>query len=93
MALNVGAGMSSALNANYLMSAALIVFGIAGSALLTDWVRENVIDLSIPGADAVYGVALAAATLTLSRRREAKMASLGMAAGGIWNEAQNQNLV
>lgn len=85
------------LTGGFVMQAALVAAGLAASSMATDWIRGNVIDLQMQGADAVYGVVAALAIAFSSTVgvpwKYARPVSLGVAAGGIYNEAQAMDLV
>ncbi len=90
MALNPTGGVTSVVRSRFLMNTGLIAAGLLGSAWLTGQLRQKVVDIDVPFGDAIYGVAGAAITMTLSRSRMARSLALGMAAGGVVNELDNQ---
>ena len=61
--LSLGAATRTLTSTAFLKSAVLVVGGSLFSQVLTDWMRSNVVDISMAGGDAVY--ALTAAFLAL----------------------------
>lgn len=61
--LNLGAATRTLTSSAFLKSAVFVVAGSIAAQVVTDWMRNNVVDLSLPGGDAVY--ALTAALLAM----------------------------
>ena len=89
MSVNPTGGATSVANTRFVTNVALIAGGFAASAWLTGQLRQKVVDIDVPFADAIYGLIGAAATMTVSRSRTARSLALGMAAGGAVNELDN----
>lgn len=81
----------------FALQVALTVAGLALSSMATDWMRENVVDLEMAGADALYGFAGAliiafASTLGFPWKFAGPMAT-GVAVGGAYSEAQEMGVL
>jgi len=86
--LNPSGAVSTVASPTFVMSAGLVVVGTVASALLTDWLRDNVTDIQLMGGDVLYSAVRLIATLMLMRGTTGRMLSIGMVAGGIGSEAR-----
>lgn len=85
------------LTGDFVMQVALVATGIVFSATATDWMRDNVVDLQMMGADAAYGLAAALAVAFSSTVgvpwKFARPMSMGLAAGAFASEAEAAGIV
>jgi hypothetical protein len=66
----------------FVMTVGLIIAGTWAGAMATDWLRSNVVDLSVQGGDALYALIGAIATMAFMPRRFGRPLALGMVVAG-----------
>ena len=81
MALQVSRATTVA-QPRFLTSAGAVLAGAVAAAYLTNLARDELYDVQMRGGDLVYGVAGAAATLTVMGGSTGRMLAAGMVAGG-----------
>lgn len=74
--------VSELADTDFLLSVALVVVGTVLADVVTAVARANIVDLQMPGADAVYAFLTAALAITVLPYRVGKPIALGSAAGG-----------
>ncbi len=93
----IASGAMQVVSPDFLLSAAYVAAGFVAAGIVTDFARSNVLDMEVPGGDAMYAVGGAAATLAVSSMVSlgslGRMAAVGMAANGVVQLARQGGLV
>lgn len=94
---SINTATNRVLTGGFITQVVLIAVGLAMSSMATDWMRDNVVDLQMAGADAVYGLVGAlvvafASTLGLPWKYGRPLA-MGIAGGAVLSEMQAMDLV
>lgn len=91
------ASLSRAVNTvasgDFLMTTGLFIGGLYAGRLATDFMRNNVVDLGMTGADAVYALVGASATLAFLPNRFARPLAIGMMASGTQTAAREAGVL
>jgi len=94
---SINTATNRVVSSGFALQVGLTVAGLAVSSMATDWMRDNVVDLEMQGADALYGfvgaLALAfASTIGIPWKFAGPMAT-GVAVGGAYSEADEMGRV
>ena len=81
--LNVNRATSTLTSESFLKSAVLVVFGSLAATFATKWARNNILDLQMKGGDAVYAIAVAAASLAVLDRDKGVSIALGATSSAV----------
>lgn len=81
-ALNIGRATNTVTSLSFYRTVALIVLGSMAATVLTDWARDNVVDIGFAGGDALYAVFGAMLTMAVVPRSFSNPLATGMAASG-----------
>lgn len=81
--INPSRATSTLMSPAFLKSAVLIVVGSLLAQVLTDWLRNNVYDLPMAGADAAYPLAAAVLAMTVLPGQYGRPIALGSTATSV----------
>lgn len=80
--LKVSRATNTLMSASFMKMVALMVFGYIASIVITNWMRDNVVDIGMRGGDAIYGLVASFIFLMLPiNRSNARSLALGGAFG------------
>lgn len=82
-AINVNAATETLTSPAFIKSAVLIVAGSLLAQVATEWLRNNVHDVSVQGGDAVYALVGAALALIVLPKKYGKPIALGSSASAV----------
>lgn len=91
--LSVNRATSTLMAPAFIKSAVMIVAGSLLAQIATNWMRSNVMDLSVRGGDAVYAVVTAFLSLAILPGRYGRPLALGSTATAVRVAANEFGLV
>lgn len=91
--INVSRATSTLMAPSFLKSAVLIVAGSLLAQVVTNYMRNNVRDLSVRGGDAVYSVVAALLSLTILPGQYGRPVALGASATAVRTVARDFGVV
>ena len=83
VSLNIDEMKSTLMSPSFYITAGVFIVGSIVSALMTDWLKNNVYDVSFKGGDAVYSIVSAAVVLAVVPPRYGRPLALGCGASAI----------
>lgn len=81
--LNLSAATRTLTSAAFLKSAVLVVIGSLLSQVVTDWMRNNVVDIGMTGGDAAYALLAALISLVVLPGAYGRSVALGSGATAV----------
>jgi len=81
--INVNRATSTLMSTSFLKSAVMIVVGSLVAQVVTNYLRENVRDISMKGGDALYSAVAALVVLTVLPKKYGKPLALGSMATSV----------
>jgi len=91
--INVSQATSTLMSPSFLKSAVLIVAGSLLAQVVTDYLRNNVRDISVNGGDAIYAAVAAMLALTVLPGNYGRPLALGSAATSVRVVLRDFNVV
>ena len=81
--INVNRATSTLTDTDFIVSAVMIVAGSLVAQVVTNYLRENVRDISMKGGDSIYSLVAAMLALTVLPRQYGKPLALGSTATAV----------